>query len=300
MTNSGDIFARARALGVKTIRLMIYQPKVGGAREWVCDLDYLERFAALLRSKAASTEVAAREYERMRGSPETEAQWAGLFLNPKPNDAECAFCKAKAICPNATAAVQEDVTGSTAAPALDAFAEVAATEGAVAKALVAASAEDDLAAKMSAVPFIEDWCSAVRAEVERRLLAGGLVPGFGLELGRQGQRKWSDPVAVEDVVRKQFRLKVEDAFNFALKSPTQLEALAPKIDKKTGKPKPVKEGDPAPVLGPRQWAKLQDLIVRSDPKPSVKPAKAIKNPYQPTAADAFSAVADPNADDSLG
>lgn len=299
MTNSGDIFAKARELGVKTIRLMIYQPKAGGVREWACDLDYLERFAAKARSKAASVEVAAREYERMKGSPETEAQWAKIFINPTPNEDECAFCKAMAICPNAAAKVQEVVTGSAAEPVADAFTEVAADEGLGAQIAARESPPEILAAKLEAAGFIEDWCAAVRAEAERRMLAGGTIPGFGLELGRKGPRKWADPVAAEEVVRKQFRLTIEQAFNLKLKSPTQLEDLAPKLDK-SGKPKPLKEGDEPPVLGPRQWNKLQDLIVRADPKPSVKPIKAIKSPYQPVAADAFSAAADTQADEDLG
>lgn len=285
-------------MGVKTIRLMIYQPRVGGPREWVCDLDYLERFAATARSKAASVEVAAREYNRMKGSPETEAQWAKIFINPTPNDAECAFCKAMAVCPNAEAKVLEAL-GTDTAPVADAFAAVAADEGMGAQIVAKAAAGDLLTAKLDAVPFIEDWCAAVRGEAERRLLAGDVVPGYGLELGRQGPRKWADPNAVAEVVRKQFRLTVEDAFNLQLKSPTQLEALAPKIDKKTGKPKPLKEGETPPVLGPRQWNKLQEFVTRSDPKPSVKPTKAIKNPYQPVAADAFSNVAETQADEDL-
>lgn len=291
MTNSGDIFAQAREMGVKTVRLMIYQPKAGGAREWVCDLDYLERFAAKVRSKAASVEVAAREYGRMRGSPETETEWAKIFLNPAPNEDECAFCKAMAVCPKAAQVVESAVGVELTA---DAFTDVSV------EIVAKAASEDDLAGKLSAAGFIEDWCLAVRAEAERRLLTGTAVPGFGLELGRAGPRKWADPVAVEQVLKDQYRLTNDEAYNFKLKSPTQLEELAPKIDKKTGKPKPVKEGDPKPVLGPRQWKALQELIVRSDPKPSVKPIKAIKTPYQPVTADAFSAVVEPRADEDLG
>ena len=43
------------------------------------------------------------------------------------------------------------------------------------------------------------------------------------------------------------------------------------------------EGQTKPVLGPRQWKKLQEQITRSEPKPSVKPAGAIKKPYTPPA-----------------
>ena len=99
----------------------------------------------------------------------------------------------------------------------------------------------------------------MRAETERRLLNREEVPGFGLELGRQGPRKWTDKEAVEDMVRKQFRLAEGDAYNMKLKSPTQFEEQLTKPA----------EGKDKPVLGPRQWKKLQSLITRSEPKPSV-------------------------------
>ena len=54
-------------------------------------------------------------------------------------------------------------------------------ETTVAKDLVnAATPVRDLSTKMEAVGFVEDWCKAVRAETERRLLNREEVPGFGL------------------------------------------------------------------------------------------------------------------------
>ncbi len=131
----------------------------------------------------------------------------------------------------------------------------------------------------------------MRAETERRLLNREEVPGFGLELGRQGPRKWTDKEAVEDMVRKQFRLAEGDAYNMKLKSPTQFEEQLTKPA----------EGKDKPVLGPRQWKKLQSLITRSEPKPSVKPAATIKKPYTPPAPsdEDFSTVADEPADEDL-
>jgi hypothetical protein len=131
----------------------------------------------------------------------------------------------------------------------------------------------------------------VRAETERRLLNREEVPGFGLELGRQGPRKWKDKDEVTEIVRKQFRLAEADVFNMKLKSPTQFEDTLLKPA----------EGQTKPVLGPRQWKKLQTLITRSEPKPSVKPAGAIKKPYTPPAPtdEDFTTVADEPADEDL-
>ena len=50
------------------------------------------------------------------------------------------------------------------------------------------------------------------------------------------------------------RLKVEEMYDLKLISPTNAEKL-----------------QKAAVIGPRQWTKVQDLIVRPDGKPTVAP-----------------------------
>ena len=277
---ASDPFAWAEEAGLKTIRLGIYQPKVysAGMEEWQCTLQDLQEFASLARSKAASV----RNAEAMHGKI-SEEEWDRTFPNQNPNEEECAFCRAMSTCPSAQRKVVEVVGADF---------DVITDETTVAKDLVnAATPVRDLSTKMEAVGFVEDWCKAVRAEIERRLLNREEVPGFGLELGRQGPRKWTDKEAVEEMVRKQFRLTESDAFNMKLKSPTQFEEQLTKPA----------EGEDKPVLGPRQWKKLQSLITRSDPKPSVKPATAIKKPYTPPAPsdEDFSTVADEPADEDL-
>lgn len=253
---SGDIFAAAKAAGITTVRLGIYQPKAGGMREHVIALSDLEAFAEYARGKEQTAMGASVMKDKLPAD-----EWARIYLNPKPNEDECAFCKAMAVCPAAQAVVDEAV--GMAAPDIGAF----EPEGPNAPAPVTVPTDpESIAAKLKAAPLIEDWCAAVRAEAERQMLAGGSVPGFGLELGRQGARKWVDPKAAEEVLRKQMRLTVEEAYNLKIKSPTQVEKLT--------------EGT-TPVVGPRQWKKLQELVDRSPPKPSVKPVGIIKNPYTP-------------------
>ena len=118
--------------------------------------------------------------------------------------------------------------------------------------------------------LIEDWLKAVRAEVERRLLASEEVPGYKLVRGKQGNRAWADKVAAEAAL-KAMRLKVEQMYDLSLISPTSAEKLAPKLDG-DGKPKPVKDGQEPPAIGPRQWKTLQGLIVRAEGKAHVAPA----------------------------
>lgn len=267
-------FAFAREKGIKSIRLMIHQPRVSGTTEWTCSLEDLERFADTLRSKVCSAENAARDYGNV-----PDDQWQKVYLNQNPNEQDCAFCRAMPTCPSARRKVEETVGA--------AFEEITDE---VEQVLIDARTSlktDHLAAAMAAAGFIEDWIKSVRAEVERRLLAGQSVEGFGLELGRQGPRKWRDEQEAEEYLRGKARLKIEHAFDFSLKGPTQIEKLAKPTKDEAGTEVP-------PVLGARQWKKVAALITRSDPKPSVKPADKIKNPYtvEAPSADAFEAISE--------
>lgn len=241
------------AYDITGIRLGIHQPKVNGATEWTCPAEWLtSEFIPRLKAKVARVEAATRDYVEM-----PEATWEIEYLNPNPNEVECAFCRAMAACPAYTRKVQEAIGASfeviADAPQLQAVLDAGAPSRTV---------------RMRAVPMVEDWCKAQRAEMEAHLLAGGTDPEFGLELGRQGPRKWTDPNEVEKLMREKMRLSKDVAYDWDIKSPTSMEKLAKMLDDK-GKP----------ILGPNQWKKLQDFITRSDPKPSVKPLKVIKTPY---------------------
>jgi hypothetical protein len=111
-----------------------------------------------------------------------------------------------------------------------------------------------LSSKLAAVGVIEDWCKAVRAEVERRLFEGTAVPGYKLVQGKRGSRQWRGAEEVESLFKNTFRLKVEEMYDFSLISPTTAEKRAA-----------------AGIIGPKQWAKVQDLITQSEGKPSVAP-----------------------------
>lgn len=119
---------------------------------------------------------------------------------------------------------------------------------------IGATDDGHLAVLMESVDLVEGWCKAVRAEVERRLLAGTAVPGYKLVQGRQGNRAFADETAAEALM-KTFRLKREEMYDFVLISPTSAEKLAA-----------------GGIIGKKQWPKLQEMIRRSDGKPSVAPA----------------------------
>lgn len=225
-------------LGVEIdhVRLVIFQPRVSDApSEWRISRADLE---AWLNGRARSGATSVQLAEQTARGPD----WDEAFLSP--GEKQCRFCKAKATCPALRAAVAETVSGS--APATpDEFADLGVT-------LIG----DDnawLAACLTQAPMIEEWLKAVRAEVERRLLAGDAVPGYKLVQGKQGNRAWADETKAEEML-KTFRLKVEEMYDLKLISPTTAEKLVK-----------------AEVIGPRQWKKAEALITRSAGKPSVAP-----------------------------
>ena len=115
------------------------------------------------------------------------------------------------------------------------------------------ASDERLATLMDAADSLEGFVKALRAETERRLLAGKFTdPRYKLVEGRQGARSWTNEAEAEATL-KAMRLKVDQMYDFKLISPTTAEKLLSETNK-------------------RKWAKLQPLITRSDGKPSVAPA----------------------------
>lgn len=150
-----------------------------------------------------------------------------------------------------------------------------------------ADAEDErLATLMDAADSLENFVKSVRAEVERRLLAGKFTDArYKLVEGRQGARAWTVESEAEAELKK-MRLKVDQMYDFKVISPTTAEKL-------------LKEANP------RKWAKLQAFISRSDGKPSVAPASdkrpalsmAIAEQFEELPAEVEQTVIEDNFDD---
>ena len=241
------------------VRLAIYQPTRDDRspiREWVIPVEELLAFAATLRTAAQRVEGAAQTYPVAVATNDLD-DWNKAFLHPNPNDTDCQFCRAMPTCPAYRNRLEAGIGAN--------FEVVEAAAGIPAPTTLA---DDKLALAMRVAPMLEDFAKAVRAEVERRLLLGQEIDGFGLELGREGPRKWKDPAAAEAYLRKTARIKIEQAYDLKLISPTTAEKLA-KASKL----------NPAPALSARQWKKMQDMIERSPAVPSVKPKAQIKTPY---------------------
>jgi hypothetical protein len=166
---------------------------------------------------------------------------AVLALTPNadlvPGEKQCRWCKAKATCP----AIREEVLEIVAADVSD-FDDLTTGN------MLVDGNENYLSVAMNKVGLVEDWCKAIRAEVERRLMASQDVPGYKLVGGRLGNRAWAD----EELAEKRFkswRLRKDDMYDFSLISPTKAEKL----------------------LTPARWEKAQSLITRRPGKPSVAP-----------------------------
>lgn len=268
-------YFKFKALGHEfdTVRLVIYQPTrdpdVSPVREWVITIEELLAFAETLRTAAQRVERAAAMHGTVSSQDDLD-DWGAAFLHPNPNDTDCAFCRAMSTCPAYRRKLEASVGASF--DVVEQMPEVPSPT---------LLPDDKLALAMRVVPMLEDFAKAVRAEVERRLLLGQEIEGFGLELGREGPRKWKDPKAAEAYLRKTARLKIEDAYDLKLISPTTAEKLA-KATKL----------NPNPVLTKRRWDKLQDFIERAPAVPSVKPKTQIKTPYLIAAIDdsAFGSV----------
>lgn len=221
------------------VRMVISQPRIKKApSEWDIPVDELETWARSTARSAANSVLLATEMHQAG-----HEEFAETFL--RPGEKQCRWCSAKATCPALRAEVAETIGTTAASP--DEFADEVPTPN-------EHTPVEWLAACLSKVDLIEDWCKAIRAESERRLLAGESVPGYKVVQGKRGNRQWADPKAAEQML-KTFRVKIEDMYDMKLISPTSADKLAK-----------------AEVIGKRQWPKLAELIVQNDGRPHVAPA----------------------------
>jgi hypothetical protein len=233
---------------IQRVRMVIHQVRKGPAREWDCDVSTLRSFERRVR------DAAGRAFDARSAStpPPPEAY--------TPGDETCRWCEHKASCAalqahleNVVGARFEDLTKPAYSPAV----------------LAKADDADALATRMNACDLLEDWIKAVRAEVEKRLFEGRPVPGWKIVQGKKGAREWVSNDDAEKMLRQQFRLPIEVAYNLKLKSPPQVEKL-------------MKSGE----VGPRQWEKLQEMITQREGQPSVAPESDKRPAYTlPSAAD---------------
>lgn len=218
------------------VRMVIHQPRIKRApSEWSCSVEDLVKFAATARSAACTVANAEAEKDRQ----------ILLDVYVRPGEKQCRWCKAKATCPSLRNEVRETVFGKDDTATPEEFADLTTV---VAPAVFA---DDYLAVCMAKADLIEGWLTAVRAEVERRLLSGTPVAGYKVVQGKMGNRSWTSKADAEEAM-KAMRLKQDEMYDYSIISPTAAEKLLAKDS-------------------PRRWSKLQSLIQRTEGKPSVAP-----------------------------
>ena len=257
------------ALGeIEEIELHILQPRLNHFDCWKLSITEMDERIEEIRQVS----------KRILAGPEG--------LTAVPGDKQCRFCKASATCPERTDFTLQLITDTftdldkgfiqvsmiqaekllaqafdvkPAAVEYDDLGTFTVKKPNIRPSLEAAEAklpdasDERLATLMDAADMIEGFAKAVRAEVERRLLAGKFTDArYKLVEGRQGARSWTSEEEAEATL-KAMRLKVDQMYDFKLISPTTAEKV-------------LKEANP------RKWNKLQPLIGRSDGKPSVAPA----------------------------
>lgn len=245
-----------------SVSMYIHMPRLNYVSEYHISVAELLQFGFDVQHAAEKVSeiqiIASMEHKNTSGPIRDYADWL------KPGEKQCRFCKAKATCPALLAEITNAVGGEPAtAEDFAQFAPIPVDD---------TVGDNYLSMAMDKVGLVEDWCKAVRAEIERRLSQGLPVPGYKLVEGKQGNRQWTDQAAAEAAM-KTMRLKTDEMYERKLISPTSAEKLL----KKT----------------PAKWEKLQKLITRNPGKPSVAPASD-KRPalaIHTATADEFAALA---------
>lgn len=185
---------------ITEIHLHVVQPRVSDK-----PVPYVMTRQELRDEVAALREAAQRAQEAMASFTNLDNQkWLDAYVTP--GEYQCQWCPAAGFCPKLREVVDE-------------FTAAADEEFGIVSLLEQLSAKE-LGKYQTQVGLVEIWIKAVEHETLRRLTRGDAVPGFKLVKGREGNRKWADPVAAGEA----FADIKDIAFNPpTLKTPAQLE-----------------------------------------------------------------------------
>ena len=146
----------------------------------------------------------------------------------------CRFCSAKVFCPE-----YQQLTVATQAKEPEGMTSI------------------ELADYLTKADLLKGWIRALWNYAESQAEQGVQIPGFKLVQGRAGNRKFRDEAEAEAICKKS-RVKADVMYDKKLKSPTQLENLAPNVYKKK-----------LAKLVERPKGKLT-LVPDTDPRPAVE------------------------------
>jgi len=237
---------------VEEVTGVICQPRLGHIDECTLTVKDLLCFgqAALLARNQASIALTQ------------SSDGSDAYLNP--GEKQCRWCRAKAVCPALSKHVAESVRCDF--------------ETIQAEPPIAPRGTDKLGLAYMAVPLIEDWCRAVRAELNALVSAGTKVIGpdglpYRLVEGKEGSRAWSDTTQAESALLGQLGPDKAYAPQKIITAPQAAKLL----DKKATK---------------AIWADVFEPLIK---KPPGKPVLALGSDPRPP----FTGAADANDFDEL-
>lgn len=114
----------------------------------------------------------------------------------------CRFCPAEALCPTKKGLVQ----------AQQSLPDVRQMQ------------MQELGHALKLADGLESWIRAVKKMAHEQLTEGVSIPGYKL-VDKRATRVWSDPEAVQQVIKNSKKIKKEDAYTHKLLSPAQLEKV---------------------------------------------------------------------------
>lgn len=241
------------AYDIRRVRLFIHQPRKNSLSEWATDIDSLYAFGEFAKGQAQ--EAIALADKALAEGPQAVPR-----DRITPGEKQCTFCKRRGKCPERAELMQNIIAEEFAvvevADQLEQFGEVERwPEKSISAKIQQAIQEQDgesVGRWLSTLDFIESVCKDIRSAASTLLNSGTPVAGFKLVAGREGNRAWHDTGIVEDIMKTQMRIKVDDMYDKKLISPTAAEKLLKKA-------------------APKKWEKLEAMIVRAPGKPSVAP-----------------------------
>lgn len=241
---------------VSKVELHIVQPRMENIDVWQISREALEhRFYPRIKASIDRALHLAEHPDELRvGFPflvSGGAEPVGDFA--RPDDTVCRFCRAKATCPamhQATvAALEQDFEDLPDTPK----AELPVPVIEQIQSIPVPDTPERLATAYGWLKVIRLWADSVESRMYDHLGQTGESQGYKLVAGRPGPRKWDDAKEAEEILRR--ALTVDKAYDRKLISPTSAEKLH-------------KKGD----IGPKYWARLSNLMSRSDGKPQIVPS----------------------------
>lgn len=232
---------------VEKVELFVVQPRLDHIDSWTCTVEQLREHARKMRLAAQAA---------LEGCAVLDATGEVPAILFRPEDEACRFCLAKVDCK----ALREKVSKAV----YDDFKALDAPEALSVMGEPSVPAADRLGATFGVLELIEGWCRAVRAEVERMVLAGMTVIGpddkpMKVIEGKRGNRAWVDERKAEgllagllpaDKVYKPREVITPSAADKLLnKAATreQWKNVETLITQARGKPKVALGSDPAPA-----------------------------------------------------